>query len=1098
MSKSDWEDPTIYAIHREPARCSALPYPDAASALAGGPSPFQHLLNGEWNFHWAPTPAQRPPGFFEPDYDDSGWDRIPVPSNWEMQGYGKPRYVNVGPVTGLRKRHPPHVDPAYNEVGSYRRTFILRKGWLGRQLFLHLDGAKSAFYAWVNGRQVGYSQDSMAPAEFNITEWVHEGENTLAVQVFRLCDGVYLEDQDMWHLSGIFRDVYLYTAPWVRLRDLYATCQFDERYESAMLRVRAWVTNSAPEAANAYRLTVALLDAEKQIVTTGALMQADVHVQPGAEREIELCTGVDRPRQWSAEIPYLYHLLVEMRSPAGETVEAFCLRFGFRQVEIRDRQILVNGRSVLFKGVNRHEIDPVAGQGISCQRIEADIRLIKQFNINAVRTSHYPNQPGFYELCDQYGLYVIDEANLESHGVACILPKDRPEWRDACVERVARMVSRDRNHACVVIWSLGNESGYGSNFQAMKEASLALDATRPFHYEGDHQVRTADMFSLMYPSPMMVDRVARNDGIIRIGSPESRLGVAIKPEAWSQVPILLCEYAHAMGNSVGSLQAFMDIFEAYPQCAGGFIWDFVDQTLLQHTADGREFLAYGGDFADEPNDGNFCADGLFAGDRTPHPQAFEVKKVYQNVAIQAVDLTGQATRIPPQSPLIRGGGAEEGGVGRVRIVNKHRFADLSAFRLAWSITHNGQMLHRAEMALPGVPPGGSVELALPLEPWLGCQDRGVPSPKESASLAPQLGGEMHLLLEILRTEATAWAEAGTVVAWEQFALPTPAAAEPDPPPRRSSPLRVVEEARHVLVAGRGFAVAFDRRRGALVALRRDGRDLLAGPLVPNFWRALTDNDRLAMEGKIYPPLIGSLLRLMTGQSRLPRWKEAARKRRLVGWSIKAIGPDQVRVTTRYRVPGGRTSLVIDYAIDGSGQVIVTLEFTPRYDMLRLGMQLQLPAALDQVQWFGRGPHETMPDRKTGAAVGLYSKSVQQLIHDYVRPQENGNRSDVRWATLTDATGFGLRITAVGEPLFQFSAWPYSQADLEAAMHSHELPRRETLTVNVDRLQRGVGDLTTLAYGLPEQARVPGGRRYRYSFCLEAVWPDAAGPHLFPG
>jgi beta-galactosidase len=527
-----------------------------------------------------------------------------------------------------------------------------------------------------------------------------------------------------------------------------------------------------------------------------------------------------------------------------------------------------------------------------------------------------------------------------------------------------------------------------------------------------------------------------------------RLGVSLGPEAWSRVPILFCEYSHAMGNSVGSLQAFMDLFETYPHLAGGFIWDFVDQTLLKRTPDGHEVWAYGGDFGDEPSDGAFCANGLLAADRTPHPHAFEVAKVYQNIAVEPVDLAA----------------------GVVRIRNRHLFVDLGALRLAWSLTRNGEPLEDGELPLPAVPPGGTAEMTIPLS-----VDELLSDPL----------AEYHLLLEFALTQASAWAEAGLRVAWEQFEIPaasplrpvtvTAAQAGVQPPLEISEPLTI---------SGPSFSVAFDQATGALASFRSRGRELLAGPLVPNFWRALIDNDRFIVEGSL--SRLTWLLRFAQGLHRLPRWRTAAANRRLLDLSLVQDEPGVVNVRTRYKVWGAQAPLELGYTILGSGEVIVAFDFSPRYEMLRLGMQLQLPGEYDRVRWFGRGPHESMPDRKTGAPVGIYGGRVEEMIHDYVRPQENGNRTDVRWATLTDAEGRGLRVTALGGVLLQFSAWPYALADLEAAEHIHELPRRDTITLNIDHLQRGVGDLLTILRGLPDEVRLPGGRQYRYRFALSPV------------
>jgi beta-galactosidase len=1042
--RRDWENPLVIGINKEPAHNSAILYPDVETALAGGNSPCEHVrlyrsLNGDWKFHWAIAPADRPQGFYKPGYDVSHWNDIPVPSNWQLHGYGTPHYVATGSPKGVRKKNPPNIDPEYNEVGSYRRTFTIPGEWQGRRTFIHFAGVKSAFYLWINGQRVGYSQGSMTPAEFDITSYLTPNTNTIAVQVYRWSDGTYLEDQDMWYLSGIHRDVYLFSTPTVHLRDYYVWCEFDPAYQNATLNIRAKVHHYGQQAAGKHRVEVTLLDGTRNVVGMPILMMGETDPLPGQDAVLDMQAPVDHPAKWSAELPNLYEIVLQLKDPQAGTIEAYRTPFGFRQVEIRDRQInanmfTINGQRVIFKGVNRHEFDPVHGQAIPRSRIEQDVKILKQNNINAVRTSHYPNHPYFYELCDRYGIYVMDECNVESHGTANQLPKSRPEWKEAVVDRMRRMVERDKNHPCVVMWSLGNEAGYGDNFQSMKEAALAIDATRPIHYEGDRRLKTSDVLSTMYPSPARLEKIARGQEAIRLAGVGNMLGVRVRPETFQHAPVILCEYAHAMGNSVGSLHRFMEIFEQYPHCAGGFIWDLVDQSLLKKTGDGRDFWAYGGDLDDQPNSGYFCINGLIAADRTPHSAMFEVKKVYQDIAMRPVNSRA----------------------GQVAIRNKNRFQDLSGYDIRWSLTENGHVIQEGQMSPLNLGPLAEQEIQIPFR-------------------QPQLkaGAEYHLKISFSLQNDTWWAEKGHVVAWEQFKIPFDVPPAPALETRTMPPLDIAERPGQVTITGDGFSVTFDKKIGALISFVAAGKPLLASPLLPNFWRVPIDNDSMA---DLFAPWLAKW-------SPMRRWKTAAEKRRLTRFQVKQPEASAVRIWTQFKIWGARTPLELAYTVYGSGSVVVEYAFTPARPMLRVGMQVNVPGAYRTLSWFGRGPHETMSDRKTGAAIGLYSGRVKDLIHDYVHPQENGNRSDVRWATLTDDTGTGLRIADVGGTLLNISAWPYSMQDLEKAQHLHELPRRENITLNMDYKQRGVGDLASAIVGMPEEAKLPAGVLYRYSFSL---------------
>ena len=630
MGVQDWCDPTIFDRNKQPARATFLPFADEATFLRSCAGKvidwdvctFRRSLDGEWRFRFASSPNAAPEGFEHPDYDDGGWDEMQVPSNWQLVGdgirqgiakYDIPIYTNVQypfPIDNL-----PCVPEDDNPTGCYRRTFRIPEDWSDRRVFIHFEGVDSAFHLWVNGQSVGYSQDSRLPAEFDITPHIHAGENLVAVRVYRWSDGSYLEDQDFWRLSGIYRSVFLWSAPMVHMRDFGVATVFSKDFERGTLLLDVWVKNYEIRDAVACQVEAVLYESKGG---GPAVARAGHPATVGGGREVRLSVSmpVEAPHLWSDEDPYLYSLSLTLRLANGEVIEVVGCRPGFRQVEIREGQIHVNGAPILIKGVNRHEHDPDTGHAVSTESMVEDIVLMKQFNINAVRTSHYPNDPRWYELCDWYGLYLFDEANVESHGVWDRLAKD-PLWEGAFLDRVTRMVERDKNHPSIIAWSLGNESGYGRNHDVMADWIHARDASRPVHYHPAADAPIVDVLGPMYPSVARIIEMAEMPD-------ESR-------------PIVMCEYAHSMGNSTGNLAEYWDAVEAYPRLQGGFIWDWVDQGLRRTDGEGSEWFAYGGDFGDTPNDGNFCANGLIGADRRPHPALWEYKKVLEPVRVELVD-----------------------------------------------------------------------------------------------------------------------------------------------------------------------------------------------------------------------------------------------------------------------------------------------------------------------------------------------------------------------------------------------------------------------------------------------------------------------------
>lgn len=1034
--REDWENPYVFGRNKEPGHVLALPYDNCADAMQGGDSPWRLVLDGRWKFHWVKRPEDRPVDFYRKDYSVGRWGEITVPGVWQLQGYDMPYYLAQSYPPAIDTKDIPRIDHDDNPVGSYRREFVLTEQWAGRRIFLHFGAVKSAFYLWINGRQVGYSQGSMTPAEFDVTAYVRPGVNVLAVEVYRYSDGTYLEDQDMWFFSGIYRSVYLSAEPEVCIRDFYARCSLDGEYRDAELRVDVMVRNYGADE-RPVQVECYLLDDGEDWNGQAAIAGSTGGVPGGGAYTFALQARVANPRKWTAETPELYRLLVAVKDSAGDILEAKAFMYGFRVVEIKDARLLVNGRPIKIKGVNRHDFDPGHGWAVPRERFVQDIEIMKRHNINAVRTSHYPDDPYFYELCDRYGIYVMGEADMETHGVRGKgVPGKRPEWLPAIVDRMQRMVMRDRNHPCIIMWSLGNEAGKGPNFLSMKQAALALDATRPVHYEGDTTLEVSDVLSRMYYTPQQVHDIGllkdeKNWFMSRMFAHHP-----IKACQYRDKPALLCEYAHCMGNSLGNFPEFIEAFEKYPRWAGGFIWDFVDQSIRRKTPDGRDFWAYGGDFGDKPTDGCFCANGIVHADRTPNPALYEVKKGYQNIVVTPVDLLK----------------------GRIAIHNKFVFIDTADSVLAWEITENGQVIQSGECDDVVVPPLSRVEHRLPLQP---------------PALVP--GAEYHLLVRFSLKKDTLWARQGHIVAWDQFRMAYDVPPEPAKDSASLVTARVEETAAAVRVSGADFSVTIGKATGAIESLLYGGQEMLVHPLVPNFWRVPVDNDFGV--GNTVP----RLKKLLLDYS----WKRAGRRRKVLFVTTEEL-PGRVRIRVESALRKTRSGLTTVYTIHSGGEVEVENRLIPTKNMIRLGMQMAIPKRYDTMTWFGRGPHETQHDRKQGAAVGIYSGTVAELIHDYMRPQENGTRTDVRWARLTDADGHGLLITDTGGTLLYLSAWPYSQDDLERATHIHELPRREYVTVNIDYRMRGVGGDLPGMLVLKDCYKLRKGEEYWYRFNLRKL------------
>ncbi len=984
----DWENPQMIGRNKEAPRATAVPFAEPEAALAGDPgaSPWNISLNGEWRFNWAENPASRPVEFFRPEYDVSGWDLIPVPANWQLHGYGYPIYTNVRYPWG--EPDPPRVPHDFNPVGSYRRVFAVPVGWQGRQIYLRFGGVSSAFYLWVNGHEVGYSQGSRTPAEFNVTEFLVPGENVVALEVYRYSDGSYLECQDFWRISGIFRDVDLYSWDELHIRDFQVHTDLDEDYRDADLGVEVWVRNLG-DTPRPFTVEGQLFDMEGRLIADGLTATSDVDA--AEEKVVRFDHSLSDPPKWSAEEPNLFRLVLTLKDADGTLLQSVSSNVGFREVEITDGQLLVNGVALLIKGTNRHEHDPDTAHVMSTEGMIHDILLMKQHNINAVRTSHYPDVPEWYDLTDRYGLYIIDEANIESHGIGYdpdTTLGNKPEWGEAHLDRTISMVERDKNHPSIIIWSLGNEAGDGVNFTATADWIRERDSSRPVHYERAELGPNTDIYCPMYERiPDIVEYATTYD----------------------DRPLILCEYSHAMGNSNGNLADYWDAIYRYERLQGGFIWDWVDQGLRQPVPGKPDdfFFAFGGDF--EPpgvyHDDNFLMNGLVSADRVPHPGLIELKKVYQYITVTAVDLAR----------------------GEIEIDNGFAFIDLSQFEGFWEVQGDGEVLASGKMSSLDAPPSGSQKVRLRLP-----------------AIAPKPGVEYWLDLSFRLADDTPWANKGHEVAWEQFELDM-AAAAPKLDVAGMAPLTVAEDGDRITVEGDGFAAVFDTATGSLASLRSGETELIrAGPR-PNFWRAPTDNDR----GNGFP-------------ERCAPWLAASENWRVSFSSVETVGPAEVKLRFEGEFPDVDGAGSVSYTVLGSGDIVVEQDFAPGDGELpevpRFGMQLEIPGGFETVTWYGRGPHESYWDRKVGARVGLWSGTVDEQFVDYSEPQENGNKTDVRWVSLTNERGEGLLV--VGEPLVGFSVHHYTTDDLQTAKHSYQMERREDITLNVDMEQTGVGGDTS--------------------------------------
>lgn len=998
----EWQDQHVNQVNRLPMRTSHFTYPSTSLALEGNQkeAPNYMTLNGMWKFNWVSDADRRPTDFFSPGFNDAGWDSIPVPGNWELYGYGDPLYVNIGYAwRNDYKNNPPTVPVAKNHVGSYRRTVTIPDSWRGKEVIAHLGSVTSNVYLWVNGKFVGYSEDSKLEPEFDITPYLRPGDNEIAMQVFRWCDGTYFEDQDFFRLSGVARDSYLFARDRsAGLRDIRVTPDLDAAYKDGTLDVDLKIKGN-PE------VSLTLLAPDGREVASGSAKG------PG-DRRVTL--NVADPLKWTAETPNLYRLVATV-TKGGKEIEATTVNVGFRKVEIKGAQLLVNGQPILIKGVDRHELDPDGGYVVSPERMEQDIRIMKENNINAIRTSHYPDDPYLYDLADRYGLYVVAEANLESHGMgygAESLAKF-PEFEQTHLERNERNVARNFNHPSVIIWSLGNEAGDGVNFAAAYRLVKEMDPSRPVQYERAGLGDNTDIFCPMYVSQAESARYASTPGITK--------------------PLIQCEYAHAMGNSGGGFKEYWDTIRAYPSYQGGFIWDFVDQSLRKPGKDGVMVYGYGGDWNPyDATDNNFCDNGLISPDRVPNPHMDETAYFYQNIW----------TSMPDPSSR------------KVEVMNENFFIPLDNYRMRWTLLADGLPVESGTVETLDVAPGATATVDIPFD----------------LAAIPE-GAEAFLNVEYLTRSADGLLPAGHVAARQQ--LPVAAgsgsfAGIANHQVNNLAPTTAIVDATNserLIVKGEGFDIEWNRNTGMITRWTNGTLEMIEPgmEIEPSFWRAGTDNDYGAD---------------------LPRRRKVWRDPELV---LKELTPSVTSdglatVKAIYDMPEVKSTLAMTYTVNNTGQILITQELTPADDaeapeLMRFGIELPLVEAMDRSTYYGRGPVENYIDRKSSAFVGRYTQTAAEQAYMYIRPQETGTKSDMRWWDQTTIGGKGIKVTSP-EP-FYASATHYTTASLDDGdtkhqRHSQEVAPVDYTILRIDGAHTGLGGIDSWGAIPLKQHRIPFG------------------------
>ena len=1047
MEKFRWEDPSIFKINKEDGHAIMMPYDSENEALSGKESKYKQSLNGKWKFYWQRGLKNQPENFQLVSFDDSHWDEINVPSVWQTEGYSVPYYyASTFPKAFSRtKSKIPSIDHNMQEIGFYRKTFVLDEVFDNREVFLHFGAAKSALEVYVNGEFVGYSQGSMAPHEFDVTKVLKKGENVITAKLYRFSDGSYLEDQDMWWLCGIYRDVYLFAEPKVCLRDFYFKTDFDDTYNDSNVTLNMYF-NNYNNIRGKIKVSAKLIDSKNEEIELGSSEKE----LSGGKETITYNKTVKSPDKWSAETPNLYTLVMSAELD-GKVICVKSYKVGFKKVEIKGEKIYFNGMPLMIKGVNRHDFDCDYGWAVPKYRYTQDLDIMKQNNINSIRTSHYPDDPYFYDMCNKYGFYVMDECEVETHGVRRKgVPGSNPVWTGAVVDRMQRMVLRDRNNPCIFMWSLGNEAGDGSNFMQMKKSALELDDTRQFHYEGDFDLTKSDVISRMYPTKDIMEKLGNKQPITislydNIANQLAADSKPIKAEMYEGKPIVLCEYAHSMENSLGNFQEYIDDFEKYDNMCGGFIWDFVDQTLHVKDENGNDNYLYGTDFQgkephkliDIPNttamtgsNVYFCANGIIGADRNPHPQIVEVKHGYQNIGIIAKDIKN----------------------GEFTIKNKFLFTNLSDFNCKWVIKAEGKEVLNGTI--------GKIDCA-PLE------EKEIKIDYDLSKLSDDK--ELILTVFFETTKKSLGLDSDYEIAFEQFVLnemPKPKEIKSD------KKLDFDINGKKITVNGENLKVVVDD--GKVVSYVIDEKELLKAPLEPNYFRALTDNDidflNFTPQWAKFHPFYA--------------WQRATHHTKAVKTEVVKNG-EVVEIHIAFSTAGLKNS-VATYKVYPDGKLYVFHSAIPTKGMLRFGYQMTMESSMEYITWYGRGPKPTYIDRKLGSKIDLYESSVTDFEYRYMRPQESSNRCDVRYFTLTDKEGFGIRVDAYYNNAINFSAYHYTTDGLEKATHINDIPYADITTVNIDHRQLGVGgDLPGQAF-VREPYTMPKNQKQEYSFVITPI------------
>ena len=1005
----DWENPEVFAVNKEETRATALPYSSEETAIIDDykSSPYFQSLNGLWKFHWVPKVSEVPTGFHEENYNVSNWKEINVPGNWEFNGYGTAIYVNTG--FGFRAR-PPHIDRENSPVGAYRRTFNIPESWDGRRVFIHFEAGTNAMYVWVNGQKVGYSQNSKSPAEFDITPYIRKGTNTLACQVHKFSDGSYLEDQDMWRMGGFNRSVFLYSTAETRILDFFAHPDLDRNYKNGVFSVDLKLKNYS-NADKKQSVEVSILDKSGKRIFKKL---QNVTIPAGNVSELILSGNVSNPLKWTAETPNLYTMLISLKE-GNNIVETTSHKIGFRKIEINDGQLFVNGKKVYFKGVNLHEFNTNHGNVVTEEIMMRNIQLMKELNINAVRTSHYPQQPLWYKLCDEYGLYLVDEANLESHGLGYgeNNVSNFPEWKAQHMDRIIRLIERDKNHASVIFWSLGNEASNGKAFFDMYDWAKERDSSRPVQYEQAYQRdRNTDIICHMYPSWENMVRDAKKD-----------LGK----------PYIMCEYAHAMGNSMGNFQEYWDLMRSSKNMQGGFIWEWYNHGYAAKDAQGRSFWAYGGDLGgyNQMNDGNFCMDGIISPDQQYIPHTHIVKKVYQDILFEAKDLNK----------------------GVITIINDFKFTDITPknYMFQWELLKNGRITAVGNFNAT-VKADSKSDITLKL-PTIEAED----------------GVEYFLRVHAYSAEANKFIPIGFEVAKEEFAFDNNAYFAPK---AVNGPVDSEEKDGKLIVKSGTATYEFSLKDGAgLINVSNDGRRVFSELPRFNFWRAPVDNDFGSRE-----------------HYNLRLWDAASHNQ-----IYKFVGVRQseggISIGYMVKLRGIEAEIALTYAVRPDGSLLINANYNALSDdlpeMMRFGMIMSLPGNVDNFTWYGRGPHENYIDRNKETFMGIWNGKVKDQAFEYYRPQETGNKTDVRWLTLKDNNGWGVEVHGA-QPL-SVAALNLKPEDLDPGMTKKQqhwsdvITRRETV-LYVDLFQRGVAGLNSWSARPLEQYRFKE-KQYSYQYTI---------------